>query len=547
METRWTVGKKLATGFGLALLLLLLIGGVSYWSIGLLTETAAKVAHTYKVLEDLEALVSFLKDAETGQRGYLLTGDDNFLKPFRDALPEIDQKYREVRELTSDNPRQQDRLKELRPLIDARLDDWKGLIDLRKAETGKATAAGKTKLAEEVRQSLEKGKVHMDNIRQHVNELEAEERNLLADRDQAEKNTIFATRLTIILGSLIALIAVAGIGVVLTRGITVPLQSLTALSQRLAAGDLKQERLHVASTDEIGVLSRTFATMVDGLRELAARTVTVTTSLGAAAAQIMASTQEQSAGTREQAAAVQQITTTMEEVSQSGAQIAAKAKQIAAAAEATSAASNSGLVAVQGTTKTMAAIREQVEQVAENIVALSEKTQAIGEIIATVNDIAERSNLLALNAAIEAAAAGEQGSRFSVVASEMKSLADQAKDSTVQVRAILGEVQKGINSSVMLTEEAVKRVESGKRQADVAEETIRQMTQTTLESIQAFEQIIGAGNQQQIGFEQVAQGMKDIRQAASQTAAATGQLAKAVANLNTLSHDLKEAVGRYQL
>ena len=129
----------------------------------------------------------------------------------------------------------------------------------------------------------------------------------------------------------------------------------------------------------------------------------------------------------------------------------------------------------------------------------------------------------------------------------MKNLADQAKESTVQVRTILGDIQKGINSSVMLTEEAVKRAESGKQQADVTEQTIRQMARTTLDSVQAFEQIIGAGNQQQIGFEQVAQGMKDIRQAASQTAAATAQLEKAVANLNALSQELQQAVGRYQL
>jgi methyl-accepting chemotaxis protein len=237
----------------------------------------------------------------------------------------------------------------------------------------------------------------------------------------------------------------------------------------------------------------------------------------------------------------------MDEISQSGAQISGRAKQVAAAAEATGAASTSGMQAVQDTTRTMAAIREQVEEVAENIVALSEKTQAVGEIIATVNDIAERSNLLALNAAIEAAAAGEQGNRFSVVAQEMKNLSDQAKDSTVQVRTILGDIQKGINSSVMLTEEAVKRVEMGRQQADITEKTIRQMASTTLESVQAFEQIIGAGGQQQIGFEQVSQGMKDIRQAATQTAASTAQLEKAVANLNALSLELKQAVGRYKV
>jgi methyl-accepting chemotaxis protein len=99
----------------------------------------------------------------------------------------------------------------------------------------------------------------------------------------------------------------------------------------------------------------------------------------------------------------------------------------------------------------------------------------------------------------------------------------------------------------MLTEEAVKRADTGKQQADVAEQTIRRMADTTQESVQAFQQIIGATSQQQIGFEQVTQGMQDIRQAASQTAAGTLQLEKAVANLNTQSHQLREAVGRYQL
>ena len=79
----------------------------------------------------------------------------------------------------------------------------------------------------------------------------------------------------------------------------------------------------------------------------------------------------------------------------------------------------------------MDAIRDQGEVVATNIVALSEKTQAIGEIIMTVNDISERSHLLALNAAIEAAAAGENGRSFAVVASELKVLADQAKEATL--------------------------------------------------------------------------------------------------------------------
>jgi methyl-accepting chemotaxis protein len=333
----------------------------------------------------------------------------------------------------------------------------------------------------------------------------------------------------------------------ISRGIVNPLGDVVAFARRISKGDLRGETLSNSSRDEIGQLAEVFNDMVENLKNLTGQILSVTGNVNSAAQEILASTQQQASGTKEQAATVQEITSTMQELTQSGSEIADRAKQVAAAAEATSVASRSGVQAVQDTNRTMEAIREQVEEVAEKIVALSQKTQAIGEIVSTVNDIAEQSNLLALNATIEAAAAGDQGSRFSVVANEMKHLADRAKECTVQVRTILGDIQKGINSSVMLTEEGVKRVEVGKQQADLTQRTINEMNSTTIESVKAFQQIIGASNQQQIGFEQVTQGMRDIRQATEQTASGTSQLEKAVSNLNALSHQLRAAVEQYQI
>ncbi len=553
MKTQWTVGTKLAAGFALALVMLLVVGGVSYWSIAALVANARAVAHTHEVLENLEAVLSLLKDAETGQRGFVLTRQERYLEPYQDAQGKIDQRIAEVRRLTANNASQQQRIPELERLKKLKFDELAETIDSRKKDPmPKEREAVDLQNVEGLKDALrvvvsDRGKKHMDDLRAVVKDMEEEEKRLLDQRSQAEETSVLNTKVTIVVASVVAVFGVSLFGFFLTRGITQPLGRVTEMSRKIADGNLRQEKLVVASRDEVGELTAGFNDMLDSLRDLTGKTATATANLNSASAQIMASTQQQAAGTKEQAATVQEITTTMEEVSQSGAQISGKAKQVAASAEATSAASDAGLRAVLDTNRTMASIREQVEEVARTIVALSEKTQAVGEIIATVNDIAERSNLLALNAAIEAAGAGEQGNRFSVVANEMKNLADQAKDSTVQVRTILGDIQKGINSSVMFTEEAVKRVEAGKQQADVAEQTIRQMARMTLESVQAFEQIIGAGNQQQIGFEQVAQGMKDIRQAATQTAAATTQLESAVANLNALSHELKTAVGRYQL
>ncbi len=265
--------------------------------------------------------------------------------------------------------------------------------------------------------------------------------------------------------------------------------------------------------------------------------------LNSTSSEIFAAIQQQAGSMKEQAAAVQQTSSTMDEITETGNQVAQRAKEVAQSAEAAGSASEMGIAAVDATHEVMEAIREQVELVAGNIVELSEKTLAIGNIITTVNDIAEQSNLLALNASIEAVGAGSQGERFSVVANEMKNLADQAKESTVEVRRILNEIQSGINSSVMSTEEAVKRVEIGRSKSEVAAETIKQLTDTTAESISAFQQIVAGTGQQQIGLDQVTQALKDIHTATEQTSSGIGQIEVAIGNLNDLSSSLKTIIG----
>jgi methyl-accepting chemotaxis protein len=349
-----------------------------------------------------------------------------------------------------------------------------------------------------------------------------------------------------VIGSAVAVAFTILLSVFVQRSITSPLRTFVDFAERIGAGDLTQ-RANFSRGDELGQLADSLDRMALGLKEVATKSTVVSEDLNAATSEILASTQQQAASTAEQAAAVQQANVTMSQLSQSGAQISDRAKQVAAAAEAVSTASVTGLESVRSTNSTMEGIREQAEAVAENVISLSEKTQAVGEIIASVNEIAERSHLLALNASIQAAAAGEHGRSFSVVASEMKNLAAQSKQATVQVRGILGDIQRGINTSVMLTEEAVKRTETGKQQADSADRTIRKLTENLEESIRAFQQIVAGSAQQQIGFEQVTQAFRSIGIAAQETATSTKQSEKAAANLSTLSQQLRETVRRYRV
>jgi methyl-accepting chemotaxis protein len=363
---------------------------------------------------------------------------------------------------------------------------------------------------------------------------------------QRVSETYEQSRMSIILA--IAGSALLGliISYALRSSIVGPLSTFMAFVERVGRGELGGEKA-LTGKDEIGHLGATLNGMVEGLAQLARQSREATENLNAAAAEIRASTQEQAASVEEQLAAVQETAATVDEITHSGTQIGKRAQEVIASAQAAAQTSISGLQAVDDTARAMDAIREQAEAVAENIVALSEKTQAVGEIISSVNDISERTHLLALNAAIEAAAAGENGRSFAVVASEMKSLADQAKDATMQVRSILGDIQRGINSSVMLTEEAVKRVAAGKERTDITQQTITGISGQIQESVQTFQQIVASTNQQQLGIEQVMGALQNIRQASQQTAAGTRQLDMAAANLSELSQQLLGLAERYRV
>src|SRR3954447_9325960 len=117
---RATVHRRVAVSLAAALVVLAAVAGYGYWSLHRLSDSEVWVAHTHEVTRQLAELQSLLKDAETGQRGYLVTGDKAYLRPYADALAAVGGVVDGLQELTADNPRQQERIGRLRPLVTAR-------------------------------------------------------------------------------------------------------------------------------------------------------------------------------------------------------------------------------------------------------------------------------------------------------------------------------------------------------------------------------------------------------------------------------------------
>jgi PAS domain S-box-containing protein len=194
---QWSLRNVALLGFGLAALLLV-NAGLSYRSLGQVAKAERLVAHTHEVLDVTSDVLSTLKDAETGQRGFLITGQDNFLEPYHDALARLNERLAKLQDLTRDNARQQAHIQELEKRTAVRLTLLAQGIDLRRKGSEEAQAFIATA----------KGKEQMDAIRTLVAEMEQEEQGLLRVRAD-ESGRCFVTAL-----ALLAFTTLLGLGLV---------------------------------------------------------------------------------------------------------------------------------------------------------------------------------------------------------------------------------------------------------------------------------------------------------------------------------------------
>jgi PAS domain S-box-containing protein len=232
MTMKWFPKKRIVAGFGLSLAILITIGVVSYKSELKYIDTSRLVVKTQMILKKLEIVLTMITNAETGQRGYIITGDDRYLEPYHVAIANIGQEIKKLRGLTYDKPIQQRRLDALEPLLAEKLKGLKERIDLRKNK-------GFEVAAQEVRTG--KGRMVMDKIRKLITEMEDDERELLKQKTaEAEIN---ARRMIFIItsGSLLAFMIVAIAVFVTYRELTSRKRAEEALKKAYAEMEQKVE------------------------------------------------------------------------------------------------------------------------------------------------------------------------------------------------------------------------------------------------------------------------------------------------------------------
>lgn len=259
-------------------------------------------------------------------------------------------------------------------------------------------------------------------------------------------------------------------------------------------------------------------------------------------AELQATANQQATGAKEQATAMSQITTTMSELLATSRQIAESSQRVARIALQTAEAARAGGGTVDRGTESIATIRKQVDLMVSNVLDLGKGAQQIGVVLDIVSELAEQTNILAINATIEAAGAGESGKRFSVVADEIRNLADRVATSTKEIRALIDGVRSSANTTIMVTETGSKAVDAGAvqfREITVAFKQIADLVVTTTEAAREIEL---STKQQSTAVEQVNMAIASVAEATRETETGSSQTVQTASQLALLSRDLLHLV-----
>ncbi|MDM8518222.1 CHASE3 domain-containing protein, partial [Desulfobacterales bacterium HSG16] len=464
-----------------------------------MSEAIAWVDHTHNVIESSMSALGAAVDMETGMRGFLLSGRENFLEPFNAGKKRFFNLVSDLKVTVEDNPAQVKLLDNIEKIMK----EWnEKVVDF---AVGLRRKIGDSKTMDDMAELIgqEKGKQYFDKYREQIDKFKNVEETLMFTRqEEADKVTDMSSWSVILCGIgafMIALFFSWFAASRIIRPVNMVVEGLKDIAE--GEGDLTQT-IQIESNDEIGELSHWFNTFVASLRitigELAKATKPIgetseklssissqmaasaekmnsqATMVAASSEQISASVSTVAAATEQASSSVNNISSMTEEMSSAFSDVSESAlnasENVKEMAESNARISDQINMVVSSTEEMTTSMNEITKntvkggQIAQNagkrtleinvrIEALTSASKQIGKVVGMIEDIADQTNMLALNATIEAAGAGEAGKGFAVVAGEVKELARQSADATSEISAHIEEIQSTTDGAVKGIEE----------------------------------------------------------------------------------------------
>ncbi|OWW20726.1 methyl-accepting chemotaxis protein [Noviherbaspirillum denitrificans] len=595
-----SIQKKLYAGFGAIIVILLALLLAFYQGYANLVEANRLDRHTLQVQLASHAIETALLDLQSEYRGFLLTGNERFISRIDENEREVKQHLQRARTLTADNPKQQDRLSQIDPLATRWLQEVVHPLIAKRRELAKSATAADLIARDPL---VREGFAHISTIHTLLDDFNTEEDRLLAARTS---NASASTRnmLFLLVGGGVAVVLSAMlIAFLLARSVLRPLTAVTKTIGELATGnqsarvavtskdelgqvameinrmaaaiqeaqqreqastdDLRNKvdallgvvvkatagdltgKITVTGDDAIGRLGDGLSTMFNNLRSLVNRVQKAGIQVATSTNEIAASARQQEATGVEQAQTSVEVLSTTREISANTSQLLKAMEEVTRVSEYTTSATADAQNNLKHMDATMQRMVTATDTINTKLAALSEKASNINNVLTTITKVADQTNILSLNAAIEAEKAGEAGRGFSVVATEIRRLADQTSVATWDIEQMLKEMQSAVSASVMgmdkFSDEIRRSVSEVSQVSGQLAEVIGQVRNLT----PRFDMVLEGMQSQAIGASQITETMTQLNEATQQAVDALKSTSEAVQQLQYAAQDLQAGVSSF--
>lgn len=528
------IGAKISLGFVVMLVLLVVLGSSSYFTMSSSKANVDEInTASQRLLLEMKIENTF-KDGVAAIRGFIAYGDEKYYETVKADMDNVLQMENQLLEMVMEEQKP-----EIIKLVNATTEYRDGLLnDLSPVvrEQHKELAAGNAEKAQALKdQTISIARTLIPKTEEISKIIQAQ----VSHNDEVVKSSLKSSAdyanagiRSSLLINIIAIIIGIVISVFLTRMIRNPILLMVGGTQKLADGDFTGS-MEVKSSDEIGELFNSLKKMKTNFHDIILGIKNASGELSESAKQLAAQAQQTSAGASETAATMGEIASTVDNMAQNT-QVVSNQADIASEHAA------KGYQGIELVTGQMEEISAATTQVSASIDALSTAINKIGQFVEVITNIADQTNLLALNAAIEAARAGDAGRGFAVVAEEVRKLAEQSAQSTKEIKQLIQDIETQSNQAVQAMASGSEKVEQGNR-------IVGEVGQNFNEIIKVVQELTDQVQNVAASAEQVAAGVQNVAGTTQEQTAAMEEVSAATENLNKLADDLDSIVVKFKL